>query len=163
MSCKPHNHAGRIIPPYAGFTDFTPAIPQLYWNVYSQEQRYHAICRELHKVICYCDFVGNITNENAVKLAALVEEFEKFKESGFYDYYAEQIAAWIDEHMPDIIARAIKMVFFGLNLEGYFVAYIPDSWADITFDTVANYQDDNYGRLVLSYYVNNEAEQVINP
>lgn len=160
--CQQFEFEKRIIPPYSGFTDYTPVIPKLYWDVYSAEQRYHAICEELCKVICYCDYMGDITNEYAETVAALIVEFEKFKESGFYDYYAEQIEQWINDHMPDIISKAIKMVFFGLNLDGYFVAYIPDSWADITFDTIADYSSDYYGRLTLSYYVDGE-ETVINP
>lgn len=158
MGCRHKNK--RLFPPYAGFTDYTPTIPKLYWNVYSQEQRYHAICKELHKLICYVDAVGDVTNENAEAIAELIAEFEKFKDSGFYDYYAEQIEKWINDNMPDIIRKAIKMVFFGLNLEGYFVAYVPDAWSDITFDTPANYTDENYGRLILSYYVDNEGETV---
>lgn len=163
MSCHKPNNCGRIVPPYAGFTDFTSVIPQLYWNVYSQEQRFHAICKELHKVICYTDYVGKITNENAEQIVWLIGEFEKFKESGFFDYYAEQIQQWIDDNMEWIISQSIKMVFFGLTLDGYFVAYIPDSWSDITFDTGAVYADDDYGRLILSYYVDNEGEQVLQP
>ena len=82
---------------------------------------------------------------------ALEEEFEKFKESGFLDYYEAQLKAWIDENMERIISKAIKMVFFGLTEDGYFCAYIPKSWAGIMFDTVANYADENYGCLVLEY------------
>lgn len=53
------------------------------------------------------------------------------------------------------ISEAIKMVFFGLTDTGYFVAYIPDSWDDITFNTT-EYDITvpcmtEYGHLVLSY------------
>lgn len=53
------------------------------------------------------------------------------------------------------ISDAIKMVFFGLTDTGYFVAYIPESWEDITFNTT-EYDIDvpimqDYGHLVLSY------------
>ena len=47
------------------------------------------------------------------------------------------------------------MVFFGITDDGYFVAYIPESWDDITFNTTG--LDINlpiqpeYGHLVLSY------------
>ena len=56
--------------------------------------------------------------------------------------------------MKNIIANAVKMVFFGLTDSGYFVAYIPDSWDDIQFRTTGyDYPttDYNYGHLVLSY------------
>ena len=53
--------------------------------------------------------------------------------------------------MPDIIGKYIRMVFFGLTLDGYFVAYIPDGtgWDDIVFDTGAVYGTNEYGRLIL--------------
>ena len=141
----------RWVPCFAGFTQFTPAIPKLYWDVKSQEQRILAIFEQIHKLICYSDMLGdkiNITHEEIDALNAL---FEKFIESGFEDYYEAQIQKWIDEHMEYIISQAIKMVFFGLTTDGYFCAYIPRSWEGIIFDTVSDYASDNYGCLTLSY------------
>lgn len=61
---------------------------------------------------------------------------------------------WMREHGESIIAEMIKMVFFGITDQGYFVAYIPDSWDDITFGTTG--LDDfiagiDYGHLTLTY------------
>lgn len=56
--------------------------------------------------------------------------------------------------LENAIANVIKMVFFGLTDSGYFVAYIPESWEDITFATTGyDYPtgEYNYGHLVLSY------------
>lgn len=141
----------RLIPPYAGWTDFTPVIPSLYWDVYSAEQRYHAICKEICKIICYCDMLGDNVNLNAEHIAELVEEFNKFKESGFYDYYAEQIEQWINDNLPWLFRTFVRQVYFGLTLEGRFVAYIPESWNDIVFDTGAVYGLGTYGRLILRW------------
>lgn len=56
--------------------------------------------------------------------------------------------------IEDYIAKVIKMVFFGLTDSGYFVANIPDSWDEITFNTTG-YDvfdtDVDYGHLTLSY------------
>ena len=91
--------------------------------------------------------------------AALVDEFDQFKESGFIDYYYQQIWKWINENLDDIFKDFLKItVFFGLTLDGYFVAYIPDSWNEITFDTGAVYNSDDYGRLKLLYYVDSPHE-----
>lgn len=61
---------------------------------------------------------------------------------------------WMNENAADIITNLIKMVFFGLTDTGYFVAYIPDSWDDIIFNTTG-YDLDlagyDYGHLILSY------------
>lgn len=137
------------------FTQSAPIIPKMYWDVYSQEERIKKICERLQDCVDYCTSVGININLNHEDIVALQTEFEKFKESGFLDYYEAQIETWINTNMPNIIKLAIKTVYFGINDDGYFVAYIPDSWSDITFDTGANYETDEYGRLILLYNVNN--------
>lgn len=61
---------------------------------------------------------------------------------------------WLEEYGIDIIGELVKMVFFGLDGYGYFVAYIPESWDDIIFgtsglDTFPAGID--YGHLTLSF------------
>lgn len=60
---------------------------------------------------------------------------------------------WLDDNGEEIITKLIKMVFFGLTDSGYFVAYIPESWDDITFNTTQYdiESDVEFGHLVLSY------------
>ena len=139
------------MPAWGAFTDYTPTMPKLYWDVYSQEQRIKAICEALDKVVAYANKMAdelNISEDELEKLAAL---FEEFKESGFIDYYEQQLEEWINQNMPNIIKDAIKFVMFGLTSDGYFCAYIPDSWRDITFDTGAVYGSYTYGRLILHF------------
>lgn len=65
----------------------------------------------------------------------------------------EGIKTWLEENALDLIGELVKMVFFGITDDGYFVAYIPESWSDIIFGTtgldtiISGYE---YGRLVLS-------------
>lgn len=66
------------------------------------------------------------------------------------------IAIWMRENAYDIIGNLVKMVFFGLTLDGYFVAYIPENWDDIIFGTSG--LDDfppntDYGHLTLSFEI----------
>ena len=58
--------------------------------------------------------------------------------------------------MEEIIENYIvTMVFFGITDDGYFVAYIPESWDDITFRTteldIFLSIEPEYGHLVLVY------------
>lgn len=159
MSCNfPYDR--RIIPPFFGFTDFVPEIPKMYWNVKSQEQRIHAICALIDKLVCYVDMLGDTENETQEALKELISEFEEFKASGFDDYYAEQVAQWIADNAALLFTLYCKQLYFGLNEQGYFVAYIPDSWDDIVFDTGAVYGIDTYGRLILRWDVDNSGESV---
>lgn len=138
-----------------GFTDYVPTVPQLYWNVDGNEQRYHLLCKQLHKLVCYADMLGQKITINHAQIDALEKEFMKFKNGALIDFYEKQVEAWINAHMPDIIGTYIRMVFFGLTLDGYFVAYIPEGtgWDDIIFDTGAVYGSDTYGRLMLLFDV----------
>lgn len=138
-------------PIYSGWTQFTPTIPKLYWDVYSQEQRIKELCENYWKSEQYLDFIAEITNQWGEDVAnELNSEIEKMWKA-VNDGYKDAISEWMIEDLPDIISSAMKMVFFGLTEDGYFCAWIPNSWQGIIFDTVADYLNENYGCLVLSY------------
>ena len=65
------------------------------------------------------------------------------------------IANYDEDKIIELFDRYFKFVFFGLTEDGYFVAYIPESWNDIQFST-SGYDDfasiePEYGHLILSY------------
>lgn len=71
------------------------------------------------------------------------------------DAVYQELRTWIEANAIDIIGTLVKSVFFGVTDDGYFVAYIPESWSDIIFNTTGldinlPLQPD-YGHLVLSY------------
>ena len=53
-----------------------------------------------------------------------------------------------------------KAVFFGLTTDGHFVAYIPENWSEIVFDTGSDYSLDTYGRLILRMIVDDSSLEV---
>ena len=68
--------------------------------------------------------------------------------------FIETLVSWYKDNIIDIIGEMVKQVFFGITDDGYFVAYIPESWKDIVFGTTGF--DDfisgvDYGHLTLSY------------
>lgn len=88
-----------------------------------------------------------------------IEELEsaiKAIETG--DFTPEMAAAIVDlvqKNIIDLVGEMVKFVFFGLTADGYFVAYIPEPWDSIIFNTT-NYDIfidgvPEFGRLVLSY------------
>ena len=93
--------------------------------------------------------------EKHEKEIAELLEFERTLVNGEIPPGMEQgLIKWCKENVSELISYAIKMVFFGITDEGYFVAYIPDSWDDIVFGTSG--LDDfpegiEYGHLTLSY------------
>lgn len=149
-----HKHGLRYIPWFSAWQEYSPVIPKMYYDVESAEQRMHAVCAQLHKLVCFADMLGDKISINHDEIVELQNLFQQFMESGFEDYYEEQIEAWINAHMENIIIQAVKMVFFGLSDDGHFIAYIPSSWNEIIFDTGYDYSDENtYGHLILKMYV----------
>lgn len=145
------NGATAPIPPFWGFSAFTPTIPKLYWDVKSQEQRILNLFDLLNKLVCYCDNMGLQIDVNAQDIQEIRDYVNEFLTSGFDDALAEKIAKWIDDHLQFIFTHTIRQVYFGLTQDGHFVAYVPDSWSDIVFDTGAVYGLDTYGRLILRW------------
>lgn len=91
------------------------------------------------------------------EFAKVWEQFNAFKEHGFDDYYAEQIAAWVKANAEGVIKDMLGIgVYFGLTSDGYFCAYSPATWSDVQFDTGAIYGTEEYGRLILRYLVNGQ-------
>lgn len=88
-----------------------------------------------------------------------IEDLEAFKdalESGDLPEGVQQgIETWLTTHASEVLAAIIKNVWFGLTDAGYFVAYVPESWSDITFkttglDIILDLMPE-YGHLVLQY------------
>ena len=152
-NCTPTypNGAASPIPPFWGFSAFTPTIPKLYWDVKSQEQRILNLFDLLNKLVCYCDNMGLQIDVNAQDIQELRDYVNEFLTSGFDDALAEKIAKWIDDNLQFIFTHTIRQVYFGLTQDGHFVAYVPDSWSDIVFDTGSDINLDTYGRLILRW------------
>lgn len=149
------------IVPYPLWNRFTPTLPSLYWDVDSHEERIKRICLELHKLVEYADYLGENINIDHETIEALQEAFQKFIDGEYDDYYKRVIYDWIQENFEELISAGVKQVYFGLTDDGYFCAYVPDSWSDISFDTGAVYGRSDYGRLILRFDADPAARGVI--
>ncbi len=141
-------------PYYIGYHGQNTAIPSLYWNEWTAEQRIECICETLRNLECYAQELGVQVNLDIDTINDVLRRLEELEDGKWFDLYADELREWINENMVSIISDAIKMVWFGLTDTGYFVAYIPESWDDITFDTGMQYGKFDYGRLILRYQVN---------
>lgn len=136
-----------------GVTQFTPTIPKFYWDVETQEQRIKLMCRLIQNLIEGLDANDQQTEENRKAIEELEALFKEFQEHGFEEYYEELLQQWIKDNQKIIFELLAKQVYFGLTSDGYFCAYVPESWSDIEFDTGAVYGTATYGRLLLRYNV----------
>lgn len=95
--------------------------------------------------------------ENEPKMDDLYAFMEALEEGNLPEGMKQGLYQWASEHLIDLVGATISNVFFGLTDNGYFVAYIPDSWDDIEFNTseydiiLSDHPEYGYGHLVLSY------------
>ncbi len=89
---------GNIVKRYAFWDPTTWGIPKLYWDAFSQEQRIHAICRQLEKVIKYADYLGVNVDDIAGRLKAI-------EEGQLNDFIVAAIEEWFEENQPEILDR----------------------------------------------------------
>lgn len=137
--------------PYPRWNQFTPTLPALYWDVDSHEERIKRICLELHKLVEYANYLGRNINLDHETIEKLEVDFDKFMESGFDDYYKEQLVKYIEEHFGEIVYKMLNTgVYFGLTQDGYFCANVAYQLAFV-LDTIAEYSNDDYGRLTITY------------
>lgn len=139
------------INPYRHWTAFTPVVPDIYKDAISPQQQIHDMCCAIHKLIKYVDMLGDNINIDRETIELLKENFDKFMESGFDDFYKAQLEEWIRDHFGEVIQSVLNQgVFFGLTDSGYFCANVAYQLAFI-LDTIADYSDENYGRLTITY------------
>lgn len=135
-------------------------LPAVYDDSLSYYELLAKVIEKLNEVI---DLVNGETDswESIIKaVEELQEEFQDFIDGGFEEYYEDLLITWIDANMQTIIGRSIKNVYFGITQDGHFVAYIPDSWQELNFDTGYDPTLDTFGRLILRWDVNESFESV---
>lgn len=116
---------GNYIKRFEFWNPGTWAIPQLFWDAFSNEQRFHAICKQLGKVIAYADYLGVNVDDIAARLKAI--------EEGQLDPYIQQeIEDWFDDNQPAIMQALSDLAdadtaLFGMIGTGFTAA---DSVAD---------------------------------
>lgn len=137
--------------PYSGLLGSTPTIPKFYWDVKSQEQRIKIMCYLIQGLVDNYASTDSQISKNAEDIKELQDRFERFVEHGFDEYYEKQVIDWISQHINLLYQQFARQVFFGLTSDGHFCAYVPDSWAEVSFDTGAVYGTEQYGRLILRY------------
>ena len=151
---------GLNFPIYSGWTQYTPVIPKLYWDVYSAEQRMKQLCLSFDKVEHYLDYIAGLMNEWNIEFSQKMKDELAELWNAVNNGLENAVHDWITENLNEIFTTIAKQVYFGLTLDGHFVAYIPDSWNDIVFDTGMVYGEDTYGRLILRCDVDNSEESV---
>lgn len=122
---------------------------------------YEVLCKMveyLNTMIANQEFFNETLNQHGISIQELQTatqelktELDKVKNGEYVSLYIESLKNYIDNNLKELVGRVVKYVFFGLTDDGYFIAYIPDSWDFVRFDTDMDYRSKNYGHLLLTW------------
>lgn len=114
------------------------------------------LIRNMKKVIEAIDTLDDWKAQHEKEYAQLKLFYDQLNSGNFPDEFEAGLNTWFSNNWNSIIGELVKMVFFGITQQGYFVAYIPDSWDDIIFNTTGLdilIPGEDFGHLVLSFNV----------
>lgn len=112
------------------------------------------LIESVRKLITCCEEVTEWKDGFEEAYEELKDIYNQIVSGNLPDGIIDTLNRWMNQHALDIVGNLVKSVFFGLTDTGYFVAYIPESWDDITFNTTEYdiyVPDVDYGHLTLSY------------
>ena len=87
---------------------------------------------------------------------AFVKLVEQIEAGNFPESIQNAFKSWMEKNALSLVGELVKMVYFEIDDNGYFIAYIPDGWDDILFNTtgydisIAGVED---GHLTLSFNI----------
>lgn len=100
-----------------------------------------------------CESMQEWKTQHEEEYDQLKQLYDDIMNGTFPPALVEAFNKWAKANMPELLTEMVKSVWFGITDDGYFVAYIPDSWDEVIFNTtgldivIADY---DYGHLVLS-------------
>ena len=95
-------------------------------------------------------------DEHQAEYEELKQLYDDIMAGNFPDSIKQAFTNWMNANALDLVGELVKMVIFNITDDGYFVAYIPESWEDIIFNTTGldyNMPGYDYGHLILSYNI----------
>ena len=114
------------------------------------------IINHFKEFIAEIDSLNEWKEQHEAEYQELKDMYDAIVSGNFPPAMYTALHNWVVQNSASIFGELAKIVIFNITDDGYFVAYIPESWNDIIFGTtgldeiIPGY---DYGRLVLSYNV----------
>ena len=102
------------------------------------------------------DSMDEWKSQHEVEYQQLKALYDAVMSGNFPPQIIAAFSTWMQQNGLELVGELVKMVFFGITDDGYFVAYIPEYWDDIIFNTtgydiaIAGY---DFGHLTLSFEI----------
>lgn len=149
----PRTVATNALVPFSPFLNGTPVVPDVYWDIYSNEQRLKWICCNLFKLIDYDNEQTKQINENTTDIDSMQDVIDSISNGEYTDKYIDGLAIYIDDNLINFIARIAHYMFPQLIWDGGTYRYsvvIPQTWNFLHFKWVYDDIDNTY-KLTLNY------------
>lgn len=133
-------------------------IPLIYEDSLSYYEVLCKLMEYINNIIDNTDYLNQQTTANSNDIAALKKDvayinnqLENIANGAYLNVYINGLIDWIDQNIQQLIGRMVKYITFGLTPDGYFCAWIPQTWDFITFSTGMIPDQPDYGCLILNY------------
>ena len=119
------------------------------------------LIKTVKELLKCCDEMNEWKTQHEAEYNQLKALYDALMSGNFPPSIVEAFNKWMRANGLDIIGELVNMVIFNITDDGYFVAYIPESWDEIQFATTG--LDINidlvpeYGHLVLLYQASTNA------
>ena len=137
------------MPSLQNWHNYTPTLPNFYWDVYSDEQRIKHLCMQMHKLVDYCNILGEDINITHADVEQLQEDFQAFQDGEFIDIYASRLEEWLNNHFAEIVRKHMGIVYPAVDEDGRFLLYSA-SIMGLQFGAIMT-EGDDFGRITISY------------
>lgn len=114
------------------------------------------LIKSVKKLIECCEDMQQWRIDHEAEYNQLKALYDAIMSGTFPPEIVTALNKWMAANGRDLVGELVKMVFFGITDAGYFVAYIPEYWDDIIFNTTGydiNLPDFDFGHLVLSFEI----------
>lgn len=156
------------IPPYWGWSAYTPVIPKLYWDVYSQEERIKRLCKEYDKLTHYASELAQYLNEldGTVKsqlqkaLDTVAESIDALEQEWrtILKEIQESSVTWDVQHgYATSSVDAMRDMFNDITVHGITIGDL-NKIDSLTVDSLANCGLNVRGLAVMGYWLVSKTE-----
>lgn len=112
------------------------------------------LLKHMKQLIADIDQLNDWKNEHEQEYQELKALYDAVMAGDFPPSVVQGFNTWMQRYGLELVGNLVKMVFFGITDSGYFVAYIPEYWDDIIFNTTGydiSIVGYDFGHLTLSF------------
>ena len=117
------------------------------------------LLKRMKDLLAQLDDLETWRQEWQTEYEALKDIVDQIEAGNFPEPIQQAFRIWMQRNAFSLVGELVKMVFFEITDDGYFVANIPEGWDDIIFNTSGydvSIPGVEFGHLILSFSIGGE-------